>query len=123
MVVYDLSNSFHPCPKPKKTHKKGNTRIKQKSNKLAKLERNRTSIITNDLSKCYFCNNCKDDLHEVFGGRNRQKSMIYGLVIPICRNCHHKITNNKEFGNILKQIARNAFVKEYGKDKFIEEFK
>lgn len=123
MVVYDLSNSFYPCPKPKKTHKKGNKKIKQKSYKLAKLERNRSSIITDNLDECFFCNNKREDLHEAFRGRNRQKSIIWKLIFPLCRKHHYKATIDKEFSSILEQIARNIFVKKYGKEKFIEEFK
>ena len=55
MLVTDLSNSFNPVPKNKVEKKKELTRIKQKSSKLTKLEKNRFSIITNNLEKCYFC--------------------------------------------------------------------
>ena len=126
MIVKDLSNSFHPVPKNKKESgdkQAKKTPIKQKSNKLAKLEKNRFSIITNNLEKCYFCSNKKMELHEVFRGRNRQKSMKWGLVIPICQQCHVKITTDKEFSKVLEQKARNVFIKKYGERTFIEEFK
>lgn len=123
MIVKDLSNSFHPVPKIKAERKRKNNRIKQKSNKLAKLERNRYSIITQNFDKCYFCNHDKNDTHEVFRGRNRQKSMQWGLVVPLCSRCHFKVTNDKCFSEVLEQMARNIFVDKYGLDKFIEEFK
>lgn len=66
MIVKDLSNSFNPVPKTKIEKKKETTKIKQKSSKLAKLEKNRFSILTNNLEKCYFCNNKKMELHEAF---------------------------------------------------------
>ena len=122
MIVCDLSNSFHPCPKPAKTTKKAQKRIQQKSKKLASLERKRFSITENH-EKCFFCENKKEDFHEAFRGRNRQKSMKWGLVIPICYKCHRKITDNKEFSVVLEQLARNTFIKKYGQEKFIEEFK
>lgn len=109
-------------PKNKKVKKK-NKVIKKKSTKLAKLERNRFSIITNNLEKCYFCDNKNIDLHEVFKGRNRQKSMIWGLVIPVCRIHHKRLTEDKMFSKQLENIARTIFIKKYGKEKFIEEFK
>ena len=71
-----------------------NKPIKKKSNKLAKLERNRFSILTEDLNHCYICKTMKlkevpkDDLHEIFPGRNRQICMRYGFVAPLCRQCH-----------------------------------
>lgn len=96
---------------------------KKKSNKLAKLERQRYSILTNDLSKCYFCPNKKQDFHEAFRGRNRQKSMKWGLVVPICSYCHSKITDNKSFSETLEKIAKQVFIERYGVEKFINEFK
>ncbi len=126
MLIKDLSNEFHPVPKPLQKNKKSaekSAEIKKKSSKLAKAERNRFSIITNNLKKCYFCELDKDDLHEVFGGRNRQKSIKWGLVIPICRIHHRKITDDEQFNEIMQHIAKNIFIKKYGKEKFIEEFK
>ena len=123
MLVTDLSNSFNPVPKNKVEKKKELTRIKQKSSKLTKLEKNRFSIITNNLEKCYFCPNEKMELHEAFRGRNRQKSMKWGLVVPICEKCHKKITKDKVFSKVLEDKAKKIFIKKYGREKFIEEFK
>lgn len=125
MIVKDLSNSFNPVPKPLQKNKTAekSTEIKKKSSKLAKLEKNRFSILTNDLEKCYFCNNKKMELHEAFRGRNRQKSMKWGLVVPICRECHSRITKDKEFSKMLENKAKQVFIKKYGQEKFIEEFK
>ncbi len=123
MIVTDLRNSFHPVPKNKVEKKKEITEIKQKSNKMAKLEKNRFSIITKNLEKCYFCSKKKRELHEVFRGRNRQKSMKWGLVVPICKECHTRITKEKEFSKLLEDKAKKIFIKKYGKEKFIEEFR
>ena len=59
--------------------------------KITRLERMRYSIATDDLSHCYICGSVKNDLHEVFFGKNRVNSMKYGCVIPVCRNCHNRI--------------------------------
>ena len=59
MIVTDLSNSFNPVPKNKAEKKKEVTTIKKKSKKLAKLEKNRFSIITKDLEHCYLCGSKK----------------------------------------------------------------
>lgn len=120
--IMSIDYSKFALPKPTK-NKKDTVKIRNKSSKLTKLEKNRFSIITENLDKCYFCNNRKMEFHEAFRGRNRQKSMKWGLVVPICQKCHTKITKDKEFSKILEQKARNIFVKKYGKEKFIEEFK
>ncbi len=67
---------------------------KTKSSKLAKLERNRTSILTNDLKHCIICGKPKDNLHEIFFGKNRINSIKYKLIIPLCFDCHMKLHND-----------------------------
>ena len=95
-----------------------NKPIKKKSNKLAKLERNRFSILTDDLEHCYICKTMKlkqvkkEDLHEIFRGRNRQICMRYGFVAPLCRQCHE----NKNIQKYLKQLCMVR-----AKDKYSEE--
>lgn len=131
MIVTDLSQSFHPVPKEssrKDKRKADSSRIKQKSSKLAKLERNRFSIITKDLEHCYICtkkgmkNISKDDLHELLEGKNRQVSMKYGLVIPICRKCHSLVTNDKTLQDKLHKVAQKEFKKHYKTENFIQIF-
>lgn len=94
--------------------------IKNKSKKQAKLEKTRYSIITDDLKHCYICTQKglrdipKDDLHEIYGGSNRKRSIKNGFVVPLCRKCHQ---DNK----ILKFLQ--IFVqKEYEKTHTREEF-
>lgn len=132
MIVKDLSNSFNPVPKPKfkenkrKTKEKGtkSKEIKKKSSKLAKLERDRFSIITKDFSKCYICQIETEDLekHEVFAGRNRQTSMKFGLVIPVCQKCHEKIPKTKTLNQNLHKIGQKAFEKKHKNENFIKLF-
>lgn len=136
MIVTNLSNSFNPVPKEtqqrikqsfaKNAEKKAE--IKKKSSKLAKLERNRFSIITNDLEHCYLCtkkgikNVTKDDLHELIEGKNRQVSMKFGLVIPICRKCHEIVTNDKTLQDKLHKVAQKEFKKHYKTENFVQIF-
>ena len=94
--------------------------IKKKSNKLAKLERNRFSILTNDLEHCYICHKKKDDLHEIFSGSNRQTSIRNGFVIPICRKCHIKITNNIDAQKRLQIMMQAQYEREYSREEFVE---
>lgn len=125
MIVKSLKDSFNPVPKTLKKSAektKKSAEIKKKSNKLAKLEKNRFSIITNDLKKCYFCSNKKEDFHEAIEGKNRQVSMKYGLVIPICRKCHIKVTNDKTLQDKLHKVGQKAFKKHYKTENFIQIF-
>lgn len=72
-------------------------KMKNKSNKLAKMERKRKSVFTDDLNHCYLCGNRKDDLHELLGGRNRLNCIKLGYIIPVCRLCHSRIQDDNEF--------------------------
>ena len=97
-------------------------RMKNKSKKQAKKERDRFSVFTTDLTKCIIdgCELPKDDLHEIFEGANRTNSMKYGFVIPICRKHHNEIQD----GGILKTKWRlkckKYFIQHYGTE---EDFK
>lgn len=128
-VVTDLSNSFYPVPKnlqrikqssAENKQKKG--QIKKKSSRLAKLEKNRFSIITKDLEHCYLCGNKKQELHELVEGKNRQASMKYGLVIPICRKCHILVTNDRTLQEKLHKVAQKEFKKHYKTENFVQIF-
>ena len=131
MIVKNLSNSFNPVPKIRQKSGQKRTesgQIKKKSKKLAKLEKNRFSIITKDLDHCYLCtkneikNIPKDDLHELIEGKNRQVSMKYGLVIPICRKCHEIVTNDKTLQDKLHKVAQKEFKKYYKTENFVQIF-
>lgn len=96
--------------------------MKKKSSKLNKLERNRFSIITDNLDYCIICGKPKQDLNEIFPGRNRQNSMKYGLVIPMCRTCHINYTNNRELQLYWMKLAQELFNETY-EEEFINIFR
>lgn len=96
--------------------------MKVKSKKLAKLERDRFSILTYDLTTCIICGKPKQDLNEIYPGRNRQNSMKYGLVMPMCRNCHTEYTNNREMQLKWMRIGQKKFEELYELD-FLDIFK
>lgn len=121
-IVKDLSSSFNPCPKVKLEKKKETNKIKNKSKKLAKKERNRFSILTKDLEHCYICNAKKEDLHELLGGKNRKISMQYGLVIPVCRKCHGTIENDETLKKKWHEVAQKEFKKYYKSENFVQIF-
>lgn len=110
------------CPyKEYKT--KEQKQIKQRTSKLAKLERERFSLFTDDMSKCYFCPNKKDHTHEIFCGRNRQNSMKYGLCLPICWKCHKKRQNDSVFNDRWHKKGQIKFNEIYPNLKFEDIFK
>ena len=99
--------------------------MKSRSSKQAKLERNRFSILTNDLDHCIVCGAKKDHLHEIFFGRNRTNSIKHGLVIPLCSTHHIEMHKNKEWQDYWHVVAQKRFIEYYHKsiDEFIEIFK
>ena len=106
--------------KPKKT-------MRKKSKKAAKAEKNRFSIFTKKLENCYICS-CngkitkKEDLHEIFEGRNRMTSIKYGLVIPVCRSCHNKLTDDQKLIDEWHKKGQKQFKKFYKSENFIQIF-
>lgn len=125
MIVKDLSNSFNPVPKNTVKKEKTQTRIKQKSNKLAQKEKKRFSILQDEDGKCFICKKTykKLDKHEAFGGSNRQKSIEWGLVYYLCRKCHQKADLDKNTRQDLHNFARQKFIKLHTEEKFLTEFK
>ena len=97
--------------------------MKYKTNKLNKLEKNRYSIIVNDMSRCCICGRPHPDINEVFGGRNRLNSIKYGLCIPLCRNCHIKYHNNRDTQLYFMKKAYNCFIQLYSINEFKETFR
>ena len=105
--------------------KSNSTKLKTRSKKQARLERNRFSILTNDLDHCVMCRAKKEHLHEIFFGRNRANSIKYGLVIPLCSLHHIEIHKNKEWQDYWHIVAQKRFMEYYHKsiNEFIEIFK
>ena len=83
---------------------------------MNKLERKRFSILTNDLTRCYVCGRPKHHLHEIYFGKNRNNSMKYGCVVPLCYEHHEGNTgvhHNIDLDNLLKKKCQKAFEKTY----------
>lgn len=97
---------------------KTNKPIKNKTNKKKQLENNRYSIFTNDFSRCFKCKRKFDrlDLHEVYGGSNRKRSILNGFVVPLCRECH----SNEEIIKELRIILQKEYEKEHSREDFIK---
>ena len=98
--------------------------MKYKSNKLRNLEKNRFSVFYEDLSCCCHCGSTYQiTKHEIFEGRNRRNSMIYGFVLPLCLRCHRNLQEDKEFNNKWKQASQRYFEDNIGsREEFIKTF-
>lgn len=110
--------------------KSKSTKLKSKTYKLTKSEKNRFSILTNDLDHCIICGKSPVNKHEIFyGSKHRQLSIKYGLVIPLCTVEHHNqykskgIHFNKELDLLYKRKGQQAFVTCYPELNFIDIFK
>lgn len=98
--------------------------LRQKSKELAKLEKNRFSILGSTKNKCYMCPATTDlTWHEVFRGKNRPNSMKYGLCLRLCDKCHERWQEDKEFNNYWHKAAQNAFNQAYPDLDFLSIFK
>lgn len=96
-----------------------NKPIKKASSKQKQLEKNRFSIFTTNFNKCYYCGNeGKMDLHEIYGGSNRKRSIENGFVVPLCRICH----SNEEIIQRLRIKIQKEFEKTHSREEFIKIF-
>lgn len=85
----------------------------KKSYKILKLERNRSSILTDDLEHCYICKDRANALHEIYFGKNRQNSMKRGCVIPLCQEHHLGASGvhlNRDLDIKIKRICQKKFM-------------
>jgi hypothetical protein len=98
--------------------------MKKKSNKLARLERNRFSVFYS-LDYCMNCgSNYQLTKHEVFEGRNRLNSMEDGFVLPLCWNCHRKLQEDATFNDYWKKKAQTYFEENIGtREDFIKRYR
>lgn len=116
-TIQDLRNSFNPVPKIKKEKKEKVTEIKKRSNKLAKIERQRDKDLTKS-GICEYCGNYSKrlDPHEIYGGSNRKRSIKHKFVKLICPRCH----SNEEIINQLRIDTQKEFEKTHTREEFIK---
>jgi len=112
------------CAKASKNRQQmhNNCAIKKKTNKLSKLERNRYSVFTDDLEHCIICGNKKDNLHEVFPGAYRLRSMKYHMVLPLCAHHHTQMHEDIELSLYWKRSCQKEFEMSHTREEFIKIF-
>lgn len=79
-----------------------------------------------DQDCCIICQKPFSELHEIFYGPYRQKSIKYKLQERLCI-LHHRIGpeavhNNTKFDRELKQKHQAIFESIYGHEKYMQEF-
>lgn len=99
--------------------------MKFKTNKLRQLEKNRYSVFYENLSVCCNCDGMMNiTKHEIFEGRNRQNSMKFGFVLPLCVDCHRKLQDDIAFNDKWKKESQIYFETHIGThEDFIEIFR
>lgn len=96
--------------------------IKHNTPKLAKLEKNRFSLF-HDGKSCIICNSDYElTWHEIYRGKNRPNSMIYGLCIRLCYYCHDKYQENKSFNDYWHKKGQIKFEEVYPDLNFVSIF-
>lgn len=83
--------------------------------------------IYNDRDVCFLCGGRASEMHHIFHGNGLRKlSDYYGLVVPLCHQCHNEPPNgahfNAEVDTYLKREGQWAFEREYGHAKFMRVF-
>lgn len=101
------------------------SKMHTKSKKLTKLERNRYSIFSSDIEKCYLCGSSYNlTWHEIYAGRNRKNSMKYGLCLRLCLNCHEEKQENINFNEFWHKKGQILWESEIGsREEFIKVFR
>lgn len=94
--------------------------MRVKTIKLANLEKQRKSILTEDMTTCYFCRMPKDDIHEIYGGKNRVISMQNGFCVPLCRMHHTAVHNNECLARELKRMCQEVFELTHTRKEFMQ---
>ena len=101
--------------------------MRKKTSKLAKLERYRESIFTDNLKECYICGlrgitRTASEKHEILGGAKRKNSMLFGYVLPLCRDCHISFTNNQVLKRLWAKRCQIYHEKKYGVQDWMDKF-
>lgn len=100
------------------TKTQNNKKMRVKSSELAKLERSRYSVFTDNKDKCMFCPATTNlTWHEIYAGRNRQNSMKDGLCLRMCLLCHKKKQEDTQFNEFWHHKAQLYYEQNIGDRK------
>ena len=94
--------------------------IKKKSKYLRRLEKNRKSILTENLKICYICGKKATSMHEIYKGSNRKISMINGFCVPLCDMCHRHTEEYIELLRFLQRECQEKYEETHSRDEFMK---
>lgn len=87
------------------------------------------SIFTEDMDHCYFTGSPKVERHHVYGGARRDRSEVYGYVIPLRPDLHPNgaqfkpTRENQKIDLYLKERCQRDYESKHGsREDFIREF-
>jgi hypothetical protein len=86
------------------------------------------SIITEDMHTCMICGTTRNiERHHVcFGTADRKISDKYGLIVPLCSDCHrgrNSVHQCRAVDLKMKQLAQRTFEGKYSREKWMELFR
>ncbi len=73
---------------------------------------------------CFICGRQATERHHLIGGTaNRKLSEQYGLVVYLCRDCHHRAHHDPLWNRSLKRYGQRCWEERYGsREDFIKIF-
>ena len=85
------------------------------------------TVMTDNDEQCFLCKKYAPlEWHHIFGGANRINSEKYGLVVPLCHECHNEppdgVHFNKENRLNLQAKAQRVFESIESHEKFMKVF-
>lgn len=86
------------------------------------LEKNRKSILTDNLDYCIECGKPKVNIHEVYEGSYRRRSMENDMCIPLCFEHHKQIHNDYQFALKYKKMCQSKFEETHSREEFLKLF-
>ena len=84
------------------------------------------SIVSKYDNTCFLCGSHYNiEIHHIYSGSRRKSSTKYGLVVPLCINCHrgpNGVHQNAEKMRYLRVIGQRMFEKVYPDEDFVAIF-
>jgi len=85
------------------------------------------SILTDDFESCMICDSYHwIECHHIMPASNKKKSEKYGLIAPLCHDCHNEPPNgvhhNRENDRRLRAKAQIAFETHYPDEDWLRIF-
>ena len=74
--------------------------------------------------RCMICGRPAEHIHHLIGGTaNRRLSERFGLVEPLCADCHRLVHEDPVWNRALKRYGQRKWEEKYGgRDEFIKIF-